>query len=285
MLPDASTGSFSPSALLSYATMELQGPIMTMIMEAREKYYMTSVDYAITANQPYYAIPERAAGGLIAQAQYIQGNEINELPALDPKELYTSTTGTPRAIMFQNNYLVLYPIPTQSTGTLRVYYFQRPSTLEQTLNCAQIATISAGSVTCTSVPTSWTTGTVVDWVPSTLPYTPYGLNTSITGVSGTTITIAIPAAAQTNAGTPTPAPVVGDWLALSEYTPVPEILRELFVVLVQATICRVLEAAGDQEKLAQAQQKLASYAEAAKRQIQPREQGSSKKIRSGWLNY
>ncbi len=285
MLPDASSGSFSSAALLSYATMELQGPIMTLIMEAREKYYMTSVDYTVTANQQFYSIPERAAGGIIAQAQYLWGNQINELPAIDPREIYSSSTGTPRAVMFQNNYLVLYPIPTQTTGTLRLYYFQRPSTLEQTLNCAQITSIGSGVVTCSSVPTSWTTGTQLDWIPATLPYTPYGLNTVVGGVSGNDITLTIPTAGQTSVATPTPAPAVGDWLALAEYTPIPELLRELFVVLVQGTICRVLEAAGDQEKLAQAQQKLASYAEAAKRAIQPRDQGSNKKIVSGWRNY
>lgn len=285
MLPDASTGSFSSSALLSYATMELQGPIMTLIMAAREKYYMTSVDMDITANQPFYAIPERAAGGIVAQAQYIWGDQINELPAIDPKEIYSTNTGTPRAIMFQNNYVVIYPTPTQSTGTLRLYYFQRPSSLEQTINCAQITAISSGSVTCSSVPSSWASGTTVDWIPAALPYTPYGLDTVITGATSTTVTLAVPTASQTDAGTPTPAPAVGDWLALSEYTPIPEILRELFVVLVQGTICRVLEAAGDGTKLAQAQKKLASYAKAAKRQIQPREQGSSKKIVSRWLNY
>lgn len=285
MLPDASTGSFSSSALLSYATMELQGPVMTLILEAREKYYMTSYDYDVTANQSFYAIPERAAGGILAQAQYIWGNQINELPAIDPREIYTQQSGVPRAIMFQNNSVVLYPVPTQTTGTLRLYYFQRPSSLEQTINCAQITAISAGSVTCSSVPSTWAAGTQVDWIPSTLPYTPYGLNTVVSGVSGNDVTLTVPTAAQVNAATPTPAPQVGDWLAVSEYTPIPEIPRELFIVLVQATICRVLEAAGDQEKLAQAQAKLSAYAEAAKRQIQPRDQGANKKIVSAWLNY
>ena len=285
MLPDASSGSFSSSAILSYATFELQGPIVALILAAREKYYMTSVDYDVVANQAFYAIPERALGGLVAQAQYVWGNNINELPAIDPRELYTNNTGTPRAIMFQNNSVVLYPIPTQSVGTLRLYYYQRPSSLEQTLNCAQITSIAAGSVTCSSVPTTWGTGTVVDWIPASLPYTPYGLDTEITNVSSNTITLSIPTATQVAAATPTPAPQVGDWLALSEYTPVPEILRELFIVLVQATICRVLEAAGDSEKLAQAQQKLASYVAAAKTQIQPRDQAASKKIKSGWFGY
>lgn len=285
MLPDASAGSFSPSALLSYATMELQGPVMTLILEAREKYYMTSYDYAVQANQSFYAIPERAAGGILAQAQYIWGNQINELPAIDPREIYTDQTGTPRAIMFQNNSVVLYPIPTQTTGTLRLYYFQRPSSLALTTSCAQITAINSGSVECSSVPASWGAGTQVDWIPATLPYTPFGLNTVISGVSGDTVTLTVPTASQVNAATPTPAPQVGDWLALSEYTPIPEIPRELFIVLVQATICRVLEAAGDMEKFQQAQAKLSGYAKAAKRQIQPRDQGANKKIVSGWLNY
>lgn len=286
MLPTASTGSFSAAALLQYATWELQGPIMTMIMAAREKYYMTSTDIAIVANQPFYSIPERAAGGLVAQAQYVNGNQITELPAIDPREIYTNNTGTPRAIMFQNNDVVLYPIPTQSVGTLRLYYYQRPSNLEQLVNCAQITSVGSTSVTCASVPSSWTTGTVVDFIPATLPYTPYGLNTVITNATGGTLTLTVPTAGQSSAAaTPTPAPQVGDWIALAEYTPIPEILREMFIVLVQATVCRVLEAAGDQQKLAQAQQKLAAYVEAAKAQIQPRDQAASKKIKSAWYAY
>jgi hypothetical protein len=286
MLPNASSGSFSPTALLQYATWELQGPVMALILAAREKYYLTSVDIPIVASTSYYSIPERAAGGLILLAQYVNGNQITELPPLDPKETYTNNTGTPRAMLFQNNYITLYPIPTQTVGTLRLYYYQRPSTLEQTINCAQITMIGSGQVTVANVPSTWATGTLVDFIPQTLPYTPYGLDTSITSISGDTIVLPLPTSGQSSPNaTPTPAPKVGDWLAIAEYTPIPEILREVFPVLMQATVCKVLEAAGDAEKLAQAQAKLASYIAAAKTQIQPRSQSGSKQVRSGWWGY
>ncbi len=271
MLPDASSGSFSPAAILRLATLELQGPIASMIQAAREKYYETFADQAITANQPTYAIPSRAIGGVISVAQYVSGISIRQLPVLDPNECVTSATGTPRGFYFQNNSVVLYPTPAQTYGTLRLRYFQRPSTLEQTSNCAQVVSFDATTITAT-VPSAWTTTSLLDFIPQAVPYTPYSLSSAITNVSTTTITM-----------TATPSALaIGDWVALAEYTPIPEILRELFPVLSQATVCRILEAQGATEKLPAAMSVLSAYIQAAKIQIAPRDVYTPKVVRSNW---
>lgn len=273
MLPDASTGSFSSATILQLATEEMQGAIVTMIMAAREKYYETYLDQSIIANTAVYAIPSRAIGGVISVAQYIYGITIRELAVLDPNECVTTVTGTPRGFYFQNNSVVLYPTPAQTTGTLRMRYFQRPSTLEQTINCGQITAFDPVAITITvgAAPSAWTSGTIVDFVPQAVPYTPYSLNTALTGVTGNVLSVtALPAGI-----------TIGDWVALAEYTPIPEILRELFPVLSQSTVCRILDAAGS-DKSPAAQAVLQTYIKAAQMQITPRDQYTPKVVRSNW---
>ena len=277
MLPSASSGSFSPAVILALATEELQGPIVQLIQSAREEYYETYQDTSIVAGRAAYSIPSRSIGQGINVAQYIVNSSIYELPRLESSEVSSQTQGTSRGFYFQNSSVVLYPTPAQSTGVLRIRFFQRPSTLVQTINCGQITAFDPIGLTVTvaAVPSAWTTGTIIDFIPQAVPNTPYSLNTAITGISGNVISFAaIPSATS-----------VGDWLSITETTPIPELMRELFVVLAQATACKILEASGSLEALGQAQAKLQAYIQSALKMIQPRDQLTPKKVVSNWRNY
>jgi hypothetical protein len=277
MIPDASSGSLSSAALLQFGSEELQGPLMQLITSAREKYYETYTDTALTANQAVYSIPARAAGGVVSVVQYIYNNCIYVLVPIDPSEASTTNTGlVPIGYYFQNNSIVVFPTPNVTQGTLRMRYFQRPSRLEQTTNCAKVSSFDpiALTVTVATIPSSWATGTVVDFIPSTLPYTPYSLETSLAGVTGTVITLtAVPSSL-----------AIGDYIALAGFTPIPEVPYEFFQVLAQMIVCKALEAVGD-PKLSVAQAGRQAYSDSALKMITPRDKSTAKKVVSNWRSF
>lgn len=274
MIPDASSGSLSTPALLNFATEELLITLVPMILSVREKFFETYQDSALSTASALVTIPARAIGGTVSAVQYLYNGYIRQLMPIDPATVATTVgSASPTNFYFQNNSLVLYPTPNSTQGTVRVRYYQRPSRLEQTANCAQITSLGLGTITCSSVPSSWGTGTVVDFVPQTASQaTPYGLSTALTGVSGNVLSVAsVPSQA-----------AVGDWIALAEYTPIPELPFEFQSVLAQATAVKALEATGDSQGLQMAMAKLDQYQRAAILMITPRDQGAQKKVVSSW---
>lgn len=277
MLPDASTGSLSPDNLLSFATEELLSGIVPMILSVREKYYETYTDQLITPNIAAYAIPQRAIGGVLSAVQWVYGTNIIPLNPLEPTSITTVLTApSPRGFYFENGNVILYPTPSTSNYTLRLRYFQRPSRLTQIANCARVTSFDPIAFTAevSAVPSGWTVGTSVDFVPTSMPFTPYGLDYAISNVVGNVISFAsLPAKLS-----------VGDYIAPAEYTPIPELPNEFLPVLAQATACRALEAIGDEKGLMAASETLKTKAQNAVRLITPRDQLGSKKVLSGWRN-
>lgn len=279
MFPTASTGSLSSAALLEFATEELYISILPMIMSVREKYYETYFDTTLTSSTTSIAIPARSVGGKVSGVQFLLGMDVWRLLEIDPSEI-GSTQGAsyPSNYYFQNNSVVLYPPPLSPSGSVRVRYMQRPNRLAQTTDCAQITSFdaNAGTATCNSVPTTWTTANTCDFIPQTASRaTPYGLDSVITNIASNVITFtSLPSAT-----------AIGDWIALSEYTPIPEIPFEFQVILAQATACKGLEAINDQTALPAASAKLAMYIENATKMLTPRDEYGSKKVVSGWRNF
>ncbi len=233
MFPDASSGSLSSTSLLSFATEELFITLVPMILSVREKYYETYLDTVYTSATTSIALPARSVGGTLSAVQYLANTAVRPLNPIDPASIAnTQGAGSPSHYYFQNNAIVLYPPPAaNASGTVRMRYFQRPSRLEQTSNCAQITAIDllGVTVTVTAAPSTWTVGTTVDFVPQTASQaTPYALDKAITNVATNVITFAT---------LPTGV-AVGDWLALAEYTPIPEVPFEFQTVLAQATACK-----------------------------------------------
>lgn len=278
MIPDASTSSFSPASILNLATEEFYIRLVPAIMAVREKYWETYKDAPIIANQIYYPIPTRAVGGIVTGIQYVTPSGIFQLQNTDPTAVDVTITGSvPTHYYIENNDVVLWPTINVTQNTLRIRYFQRPSRLEQTINCAQVISINAlaSTVNVSSAPSTWTTGTVVDFISGTVPYRPYALDTVLVGVSSGVISLSS-----------TPSTLkVGDWLALSEYTPCIELPVEFQVVLAQAAATKVLEANGDQANVAISEQKLALYLTSALKLITPRDQAGTKKVTSNWRRW
>lgn len=225
--------------LLALGTEELHIKLLPLLMSVREEFYVTTKDYTITGSQAAYILPPRASGMVVRDVQIIEGSSIYSLRPVDPDFITTTGTGSVEGYYFQHNNLILYPTPATTSGTLRVRYFSRPSRLAATSACAQISSIDTGTFTITvnAVPSSWVSGTILDFVKSAAPYYNPAVDQTVVSVTSTTITFS---------SLPSDL-VVNDWVALAEYTPVPQIPHEFQPLLAQMTVVKALEAVGDRE--------------------------------------
>lgn len=256
--------------LLAMATEELHIKLLPLIMSAREEFYVAKKEYAVTANQSEYAIPTRASGVVLRDVQLIKGTTIYSLNPIDSELITTTGTGSVEGYYLEHNNVVLYPTPGSTSGTLRLRYFIRPSRLAAVTACAQISSIdtTASSVTVSSIPSTWAASTIVDFIKATVPHQNPAIDQSITNVAGTTVTFT---------SLPTDL-AVGDWIALAEYTPIPQIPYEFQPVLAQMTVVKALESIGDREGAKAARDDLELLKMNALMLITPRVQGSVKKV-------
>lgn len=256
--------------LLNIATEQLHTKLYPLIQATREEFYVNEKDYSITANQAEYEIPTRASGLVLRDVLLIKGSDIISLPLKDREYITTTSTGDVEGFYLRHNKVVLYKTPSTTQNTLRLVYYLRPSRLTVTTDCAQITSIDTGtnSVVVSSIPSSWTTGTQIDFVEATSPYANLAIDQSISSVASTTITFS---SLPDNLA-------VNDWVAPAGYTPIPQVPFELLPILAQMTVVKTLEAMGDREAAKLAYNDLQTDLENMMKLVEPRSHGERKKL-------
>lgn len=231
-LPD---GRFTDQELLDLAYDALLSEIVPLILEAREDYLVSSKDFAITANQPAYVIPNRALNGILREVKLVNGDTVHNLPRIDIEKVSSSATGTPNSFYTQGNSVYLYPTPDTTQYTLRMFYFIRPSRLVSTAECARITAISTNTLTVT-LPTGWTSSNTFDLVRGKAHFDILDIDLAASSTTSTTVVLS---------ATPPSALVVGDYISLAEETCFPFLPPEGHVALIQCAVTSALEAMGD----------------------------------------
>ena len=262
---------FSSSDLISMFNHQLKVDITPLMLKLNEEYYLQSNDFTITQGGTY-RIPTRAVGAKIRDLQQVDsaGNS-KEIKRLFEEDRPFNKSGyymLRNSVELSNDY---------SNDTLRMKYFARPSELVATTACGQITSIDTGNnqVVVSSAPSTFATDINIDFVQDNNPYDLLGMDYSITGVSGTTISFS---------SLPDDL-AVGDWVCLATESPVPMIPEELHPVLVQSCLVKCLSSKKDKAfEIEMAT--LAQNKQDAINMLDPRVENNSIKFRSGaLLNY
>lgn len=242
--------------------------ITPMMLKLNEEYFLHHKDFTVTQGSTY-RIPRRAVGSKLRDLKVIDasGNQQN-LTRLFEEDRANSPSGY---------YIARNSIELSSdftSGTLRMKFFARPSTLVLTTACAQITAIdtATNSVTVSSVPSTFANGTSVDIVQNYSPYDLLSIDDTISSISGTTITFS---------DLPDDL-VVGDWICLATESPIPQVPDEMHPVLVQSALCKTLSSKKDKAYKDELDT-LMRVKEDAINMLDPRVENSSNKIRSGKL--
>jgi hypothetical protein len=257
----------------------IRAKIVPLVLKHMAEFYVTNQDYAINANVNKYAIPPRAINMNLRSIEVVSTADPDTkvpLEQLNREDLYAGITGNIRYLIKKNgfylegNYVVLYPTPTQSLDLLRLNYFIRPNQLVDPSACGLITAINTGAnqITCSGVPSTWTTANLVDLVKAQPGFDCTAIDQVITNINSGVITFQ--SALPTNLS-------VGDYVCLAGQSCVVQVPVELQPLLTHYVVVRVLAAQGD-AKLKDAQSELEELEKNASLLLTPRVQGNVKRV-------
>lgn len=258
---------FTPAKILRLAELELQTPIAKQILSTRGGYYLTYLDYEINP-QGLYSIPANAVAGALANVELVQQTTVIQVNQIEESEQFAtdSPTATSYGFFMRGNFVKILPTP--NIGVARLWFFRRTSKLIGTSAASQVQAIAGNIITVGSIPSTFSVGALLDALGDQPPFNILAEDLEITDITGTDITFAEPIVDLE----------VGDWLALHDQTPVPQIPVEFRVLLAQRVVCKVYELQGYLEKLAAAKKILGDYEEATFTLITPRVKSQTKII-------
>lgn len=237
----SSTGAlFTTARLLALCTDEMRDYLLPLVLKVRENYYQWDDDTALNATGKY-PIHSRATGGKLDDVFLIDASPTptrkTDLTLLTESELqdYGATPGDRPGIYVKRNHIFLVPAGGLPWSYIRQQFFLRPGKFVETDDCAQVSAINTSTkvVTCTTVPSSWTTGDLFDFIQAEPHFDTLGISKAIsaitTGASGTlTFSAALPDDLE-----------VGDWLCLENETCIVQAPPEFHSILAQrvANVC------------------------------------------------
>lgn len=290
-LPDAAAdGAVSDADIVALANEELSLHLVPLVRASREDYWTTSEDVAIVSGTASYRVPWRAQASGLRDVCLVDsaGNE-RPLVRVSPTEIgriQAYSGGIERIVFVMEGPSVrLVPTPTVSGYTLRMRYHRAHSTLVPNSLAADFLGLSSTNVsTSTALPSGWSSlftgdGTYVtgylDIIHARPPFGPVAVSAPITNVTGTEfITWSDLVAAGVTAST-VPGSV---YFALEGETPIVDLPRECWPLLVSAVTARTLEVTGDRDG---AQMAIALYQrerENVAQLLEPRVEGAKVKV-------
>lgn len=278
---------------------EMRSSIVPLVLAAQEEFWVTNYDQPVVQNVFAYTIPKRAAFATWRDVVFVDNakQEIN-MSMLSPEYLKLTypAGGMPPLYTFgfilQNDQIILYPntsgAPTQYK--LRMKIKRRPNNLTQTVNCAQVIAINTSTnvVSVSAVPTGWAATDTFDIIPNSPQFTSLRDDQTISLINANNLTFSSPgvnpftglplSALPTNPETGAFTMQVGDWVCPSQMSCIPQVPYDMFPLLVQRSIIRVLESLGDTQNLTVAERRYADMAVDFARTVSPRIDGTPKKI-------
>ena len=257
---------FTSPEIISLADREIKTSIMKQVLSVREGYYLTYTDYTADSTAEY-AIPPLAIAGAVANIEVVQDQSVIQVGRVDESEQANTETPSSTSYGYFIRGNTIKVLPSSILGTIRVWYFRRPNTLVATSAAARVTSIASNVITVSSLPTTITIGEDVDACQDQPTFEMLGTR-NVSNIVGTDVTL--DAVVDDLA--------VGDWLALSNQTPVPQIPVEFRPLLEQRVVVKIYELQGYLDKMKAAQAKLTELEADILSLISPRTQSQTKVI-------
>jgi len=273
----------SDDDILLFATEEMLAEMSSIITSLRSEFFVWRETTPIVAGQEKYDIPYRAVGRTLRDLIYKVGTYRRNLGNIAPEDsIYWRNNGTggdARGFMFEGDKIILLPASNNSQAELEITYILRPNKFTQISKAARVQSVNTTTntiVTQSTPPDTFQIGVQLDILQNKQGVSMLGFDKTLTNVSGTTLTFSsIPEGISQ-----------GDWLSLSETTPILQIPEEGMQLLAQMTQCRVLEALGDTEGLQVAENRKKERIKSFQKLLTPRNEGELARVvpSNGLLN-
>lgn len=281
MCPD-DTATFTDSDILDIVDEELNVQVIDKLLTLHGE-NLTIVEDVPKNSDGAYDIPYRAVGNKLRDLSLVSGTSVYELAQISIGELPDymdgdSTLNYLDKFYVQNNKIHLVD-PNRGYETLRIRYYLRPSFLTKVDQAGVISAVvyddvaSTVTITMSSVGKNFTDNVKYDIIGHKSPNKIKTFDKeAISLTTGTTGTIVFSSDGINGIE-------VGDYVAIAEETPVPNIPTEMHPLLAQAAAVNILESLGDTEALANADRRMTKMVTAVQSLIDDRVELAPKKIK------
>lgn len=280
----ASQSTYSDQDLLDVATDQLLSYVMPLLEQVGRDYHTVTADVALAsaADPARHTIPHRAVGSQLRDVSIVCSNgdvyPLREVSYVDRWQ-YTdsSTTGDPEVYWFDGDSVRLSPQPSAGTSlTLRLSYSVRPGRLVSPSEAGVVASTTATTIVLSSTPPAdLVTGVTVDVISGTAGFLPKAIGITSSDVTSNTMTFA----SEDLAGH---VIVAGDYVSVTEETPVVNLPPDFHQLVHQRTIVKILEAQGEVERMQIAQQDLAGIEARTIQIIKGRNRGEPPRLKPSY---
>jgi len=248
--------------LLSTADESIRSYVAPLLIEVAEDYLTAVYDVAITSATSYRP-PARAMK--LREVQFLdESGDEQDVPRIAIEDLEIASWG----FYFIGDSIEIISPESFSGWSMRVTYYLRPSRLVLAAACGVCSSVNrnTGAITLyASAPAAFGSATTVDLLRGAPPFDVLARDVAAT-VSGVTVTVAA-------ASIPAEWGSAGDFVALAQETPGPQIPPDLFALLAQAVSVEVLDGNGDDQAFGRATAKLKELETAARTLLVSRVEG------------
>lgn len=272
ILPSSQT-LYNAANMVTMMSKQLIADIVPAIMETKQEYLVQNYDQSISANQVSFFIPFRAVGLKLRDCVLVDsaGKEY-PLRRFEPEDLKEGFDQGVKGFYVDNDKVNLIPSGNDySQYTFRAKIFRRPNYLVQASGAAQITTIDTATktVTCSSVPSSFTTSLTYDFIKGKPSFRVHAEEQALSVKNGFDLTF--------SAALPSDL-AVGDWVAETGFSPIPQIPYDLHPLLEQSTVILILRGLKDRTGVELAEAEYKKMLQKFGLVVNPRVDGAPQKI-------
>ncbi len=227
----------------------IESKIVPLLKSVNQDHFVVPYETPLVASQSLYAIPKRAIGRGLRELKLLDASGmVRNLTKISLEDAYRySSLGYTVGFYFQGDRIRLVPdVPSTLGGTytLQIWYECEPSRTTTVSAAGLVVSASSTDVVVGSVPSTFSAGTLVDFVQGGSGNAIYGIDAAIASVNGATLGFA----ANTVPQTAPDALAAGDYVTLAGYSPVLNwIPRSCFSYTESLLTKRVLTSIGDTE--------------------------------------
>lgn len=284
-LPATAVTGTADANLLRHADSELRDTLVPLMLGVHEEFYERVFDTTVVSGTAAYRVNKRVALSRLNTVQWVgTDSKALNLQRIEPKQtaeysVLTTLQGQPWGYYLEGSRVVLYPTPNLS-GTLRIRAFVRPGRLTLTTDTTNVQAITGVAVpdsTHYNLTLASAHGINTFEARDTINGTPSFEHNAIDAIatSGGATVLSVLSADFLS------LPAVGDYVCVSDYTPVVQLPVELQPALVELVVARVLRALGKGSEAAQHAEEAQRLTAIGIQALTPRVETADRKITGG----
>lgn len=276
-----SQSTFTNADFLAFMNEEMNMGVVPAVLRTHEDYFLVTDLIPLEDNTSKYSIPYRSIGNKLREVALIDtGGNLYEMTRIGVGDLPfyqgPTTYGRIYSYYIANNQICLAPENVKiTTGySLRVSYYIRPNSLVLLEQVAPIVSINrtTGIITVSNLPSTFNTLMTYDFVQVKSPHKCLSIEIAASSVNSSLKELTFDV-------NDIPSDLaVGDHICLATESAIPQVPSDLHVMLAHRVAARCLEALGDAEGLAAANQKLGELEQQTQTLIDNRVEDAPQKV-------